>query len=43
MGAFTNSRLTLVVAVLGCAVVLLLNLILILQTFGIAIPGLPTT
>jgi manganese transport protein len=41
MGSFTNSRLTRVVAVAGCAVVLVLNLVLILQTFGIAIPGLP--
>jgi manganese transport protein len=42
MGSFKNSRLTRVVAVVGCAVVLLLNLVLILQTFGVAIPGLPS-
>jgi manganese transport protein len=41
MGSFTNSRLTRIVAVVGCAVVLILNLVLILQTFGVAIPGLP--
>jgi manganese transport protein len=41
MGRFANGRLTAVAAVVGTAVVLLLNGILILQTFGVAIPGLP--
>lgn len=40
MGAFVNSRLTNAVAVIGTAVVLLLNAVLILQTFGVPIPGL---
>src|SRR5499427_3034199 len=40
MGPFVNSRLTRIVAVAGCAVVLALNMFLILQTLGIPIPGL---
>ena len=40
MGEFVNSRLTHIAALLGTAVVLLLNIFLILQTFGVAIPGL---
>ena len=40
MGAFANSRLTNVVAVVGTALVLVLNIVLILQTFGLPIPGL---
>jgi len=39
MGAFANSRLTNIVAVIGTAVVLLLNGVLILQTLGLPIPG----
>ncbi len=39
MGVFANSRLTNVVAVIGTALVLLLNAVLILQTFGLPIPG----
>jgi len=39
MGAFANSRLTNTVAVVGTALVLLLNAVLILQTFGLPIPG----
>jgi manganese transport protein len=39
MGAFTNSRLTNAVAVIATATVLLLNGILILDTFGVPIPG----
>src|SRR5499427_4029019 len=42
MGAFANSRLTSVGAMAGTIVVLLLNVLLILQTFGVPIPGLPT-
>jgi manganese transport protein len=40
MGAFVNSRLTNVVAVVATAVVLALNIFLILDTFGVAIPRL---
>jgi manganese transport protein len=40
MGPFANSRLTRVVATAGCAVVLLLNVFLIVQTLGVPIPGL---
>jgi manganese transport protein len=40
MGAFVNSRLTNTVAVVGTTAVLLLNGVLILQTFGVPIPGL---
>jgi manganese transport protein len=41
MGAFVNSRLTNVAASLGALVILALNAVLLLQTFGVAIPGLP--
>src|SRR5271155_4436287 len=40
MGSFANNKLTRVAAVVGTAGVLLLNVLLILQTFGIPIPGL---
>src|ERR1700736_1922144 len=40
MGAFANGRLTNLAALLGTIVVLALNLFLILQTFGVPIPGL---
>jgi manganese transport protein len=40
MGAFANGRATHVAALSGTAVVLALNVFLILQTFGISIPGL---
>lgn len=43
MGAFANTRLTNVAATAAAALVLMLNVILILQTFGVAIPGLPAT
>jgi manganese transport protein len=39
MGRFANSRLTNAIAILGSTVVLLLNVVLILQTFGIPVPG----
>jgi manganese transport protein len=42
MGAFANSRLTNVAAVVGAVLILTLNAILLLQTFGISIPGLPS-
>jgi manganese transport protein len=41
MGQFANSRLTHIAALVGTAVVLLLNICLIVQTVGIPIPGLP--
>jgi manganese transport protein len=40
MGRYANGRLTAAAALVGTAVVLLLNAILILQTFGVPIPGL---
>ena len=42
MGAFANSRLTNVSAVAGALLILTLNAILLLQTFGVDIPGLPS-
>jgi manganese transport protein len=41
MGAFANSRLTNVAAVVGTIAILTLNAILLLQTFGVDVPGLP--
>ncbi len=41
MGAFANSRLTNAAATLGALVILVLNAVLLLQAFGVAIPGLP--
>lgn len=40
MGEFVNSRLTFVAALVGTTVVVLLNMFLSLQTFGVSIPGL---
>jgi manganese transport protein len=40
MGPFANRRLTNMAAVAGMAVILALNTVLVLQTFGVAIPGL---
>src|SRR6202045_2260011 len=40
MGHFANSRLTNFAAIVGTVVVLSLNVLLILQTFGVTIPGL---
>ena len=42
MGAFANSRLTNIAAVVGALLILTLNAILLLQTFGVNIPGLPS-
>jgi manganese transport protein len=42
MGEFVNSRLTRIAALAGTAAVLFLNTILLLQTFGVAIPFLPS-
>jgi manganese transport protein len=41
MGAFVNSRLTQGAAIVAAAIILALNVVLVLQTFGVAIPGLP--
>jgi manganese transport protein len=40
MGAFTNGRLTRIAALIATAMVLVLNTVLIAQTFGVEIPGL---
>jgi manganese transport protein len=40
MGAFANSRLTDAAALAGAAIVLVLNVVLLLQTAGVGIPGL---
>jgi manganese transport protein len=42
MGEFANRRLTNVVAIAGTGVILALNTVLLLQTFGVPIPGLPS-
>ena len=41
MGPFANGGVTNIAAVVGTAVILLLNVILIVRTLGIAIPGVP--
>jgi manganese transport protein len=43
MGDFVNSRLTQAAAVVGAAVILALNVVLVLQIFGVPIPGLPAS
>lgn len=40
MGRFVNSRLVNVAAIGGTAVILALNVVLLLQTFGVGVPGL---
>jgi manganese transport protein len=40
MGKCANSRLTTVIALIAMAVVLVLNVVLIVQTFGVPLPGL---
>jgi manganese transport protein len=40
MGEFANSKLTHIAAVIGTAIVLLLNIVLIVQSSGIPVPGL---
>jgi manganese transport protein len=42
MGAFVSSRLTNVAASFAALVILTLNAVLLLQAFGVAIPGLPS-
>ena len=41
MGAFANSRLTNAAASFAALVILILNAVLLLQAFGVAVPGLP--
>ena len=41
MGPFANSRLTDIAAIGGAAIVLALNMVLLAQTLGISIPGVP--
>ena len=41
MGAFANSRLT-NAAAFGALVILTLNAVLLLRTFGVDIPGVPS-
>ena len=43
MGEFVNGRWTSAAAIVGATLVLALNAVLLLQTFGVAIPGLPAT
>ncbi len=43
MGDFVNGRLTNIAAIVGSVVILILNAILLLQTFGVPIPGLPAS
>ena len=43
MGAFVNSRLTKVAAIVGTVLILALNAVLLLQAFGVDIPGLPSS
>jgi manganese transport protein len=40
MGRFVNSRLVTVAAIVGTVVILALNVVLLLQTFGVSIPGM---
>jgi manganese transport protein len=40
MGPFANRRWVTAAAILGTVVILALNAVLLLQTFGVAIPGL---
>jgi manganese transport protein len=41
MGEFANKRITDLAAILGMVIILALNVVLVLQTFGVPIPGLP--
>jgi manganese transport protein len=40
MGEFVNSRVTDVLAIGATAIILMLNVVLLLQTFGVSIPGM---
>ena len=41
MGAFVNSRVTQTTAAVAAAFILILNVVLVLQAFGVPIPGMP--
>jgi manganese transport protein len=41
MGAFANSRLTNLAAMVGAFLILALNVILLLETLGVEFPSLP--
>ncbi|TLU73997.1 Nramp family divalent metal transporter [Lichenicoccus roseus] len=43
MGPFANNRLTDIAAIGGSVIILFLNAVLLLQTFGVPIPGLPAS
>ena len=43
MGEFVNGRLTEYAAIIGTVVILALNAVLLLQTFGVPVPGLPSS
>jgi manganese transport protein len=43
MGAFANSRWTDTAAIVGAAIILVLNVVLLLQTAGITLPGLTSS
>ena len=43
MGDMANGRLTNIAATLGTGLIVILNMVLILQVFGVALPGLPPT
>jgi manganese transport protein len=43
MGEFVNNRLTDVAAIVGTVIIVALNAVLLLQTFGVDIPGLPSS
>jgi manganese transport protein len=42
MGEFVNGRVTNIAAIVGTVIILFLNLLLLMQTFGVPIPGLPS-
>jgi manganese transport protein len=41
MGEYANRKITDILAIVGSAIVLALNFVLLAQTFGVPIPGLP--
>jgi len=43
MGEFANGRITDVAAIVGTGFVILLNIVLLLQTFDVALPGFPAS
>jgi len=40
MGSFANKRLLDIAAIVGTVIILCLNAVLLLQTFGVPVPGL---